>query len=284
MANLLDIRNPIDLTATYGEIEVSGGTNADGSSMSVLATVSIDTTTANDLSSGYTTYSHAAGDSTWYYKFRYKVTGSATYSSYSDLFQAFTSVMHARFRTKMADTNSNNYYFTNDDISLFLNNSINKLYPHTYSEVIDESLTSDNTTRKYNFPVGVFRINDLELIDSQGDVSGTPAGYNKRSRQIIFNYPLPSGYTIRLYCDKRYTKLAEVPEQFDDLILDLMRLEAYEVFEADRSQYYKYTTTVNPEGGNLPSIATVILRLEKSTKDRLNSLSRTRRPGQIRLN
>ncbi len=41
-----------------------------------------------------------------------------------------------------------------------------------------------------------------------------------------------------------------------------MRLDAYETFEADRSRYYKYTTTTNPEGGNLPSMRRVIEGLQ----------------------
>lgn len=282
MSQLVEVRNPQDLTNTYDTIEIQGGAAADGSGMANLTTaLAIDTTTANDLTTGFSTYTDTADSA--YYRFRYKNALSGVLSSYSDVFAANTTVMHARFRRRMRDTNSNNYYFTNDDITMLLGNAIKKLFPHTYNEVIDESLATSNTTRKYSFPVGVNRINDIEFLDSQGDVQQLPRNYKLRARQIIFDSPPPSGYTMRLYCDKMFKKLAEIPDFLDDLILDLMVLEAYEHFEAERQQFYKYTTVTNPEGGNLPSVARVIERLETTTVRRLNALRRVRRAGIIKL-
>lgn len=282
MAKLLEIRNPQDLNATYDQIEIQRGTLADGSDMANITTsLNIDTTTANDLTTGYTSYTDASGVDASYYQFRYK--NGSTYSSYSDIFQANTTVMHSRFRRRMRDTNSDAYFFENTDIDTMLGNAIKKLFPHTYNEVIDETLTTDGTTKKFNFPIGVNRVNEIEFLDSNGDVVGKPGSYQKRARQIIFDTAPPSGYTLRCYCDKMFKKLAEIPDFFDDLILDLMALEAYQTFEADRSSYYKYTTIANPEGGNLPSLDRAIQRLVVSTTARLNSLRRVRRAGTIKL-
>lgn len=284
MANIIDIRNPKDLTNTYNQIEIQRGSQSDGSDMANITTsLVIDTATANDLSTGYTSYTDSTGATTHYYRWRYKASGSGATSTYSDIFQAGTTVMHTRFRRKMRDTNSANYYFTNEDLDNYLTGAIGRLFPHTYNEVIDESLTTLADTEKYNFPVGINRVNDLELIDTSGQVYSRPRNWKVRARQIIFDNTPPTSYTMRLYADKMFQKLAEIPEFLDDLILDFMRLQAYEDFEADRSKYHRYTTVVNPEGGNMPSIGRTIERLELTTQRRMNALRRVRRPAEIKL-
>lgn len=281
-ATIIDVRNPKDLTATYDQIEIRGSADSAMASPTTLTSnLAIDTTKASDLSTGYTSYTDATGYA--YYQFRYKASGSGAVSAWSDIYAANTTVMHSRFRRKMRDTNAQNYFFTNDDISSFLQNSIYKLFPHTYNEVIDESLSPAASTFKYSFPSGIQRVNDIEYIDSQGNVAGKPNGWSIRAKQIIFDFPPLTGYTFRLYADKMFQKLAEIPEFLDDLILDLMRLQAYEDMEADRTKYYRYTTVTQPEGGNIPSISRVIDRLSISTERRLNSLRRVRRASDIRL-
>lgn len=282
MAEIIDIRNPNDLTATYDQIEIQGSANSDMSSPTTLtSSLAIDTSTANDLSTGYTSYLDSTGYN--YYRFRYKVSASAAVSDWSDIFAANTTVMHTRFRNRMHDTNSANYYFTNAQVTDILANAINKLYPASWNEVIDETLSSSGTEEKYTFPVGIFRVNQIELIDSAGEVQSRPLNYQIVGRKIIFTHPLTSGYTLRLYADKKFSKLGEVPEEFDSLILDLMTLEAYQSFEADRSRYFKYTTVTNPEGGNLPSLKSVVERYEAITKLRLNELRRVRKPSDMKL-
>lgn len=281
-AKQLDIRNPRDGIATYDQIEIKGSANSDMSSSStVTSSLSIDTSKATDLSTGYTQITDGTGYA--YYQFRYKNSISGATSNWSPIFAADTSILHARFRRKMKDTNSQKYFFSDADISDFLQNAIYKLFPHTYNECIDETLTPATNTFKYSFPTGIARVNDIEYIDAQGNVAGKPTGWSIRAKQIIFDRVPQTGYTFRLYADKMFQKLAEVPEYLDDLILDLMRLQAYENFEADRTSYYQYTTTVNPDGGNVPSIARIIERLTATTDKRLNALRRVRRAANIKL-
>jgi hypothetical protein len=281
-AKILDIRNPRDLTTTYDQIEIRGSANSDMSSPTTLtSSLSINTATASDLSTGYTTYLDGTGYA--YYQFRYKHSVSGATSDWSEIFAVDTTVMHTRFRRKMRDTNSQNYFFSNEDITNYLTGAITRLYPHTYNEVIDETLIPTANTYKYTFPIGIQRVNDLEYIDAQGNVAGRPNGWSIRAKQIIFDAPPSTGYIFRIYADKMFQKLAEIPEFLDDLILDLMRLQAYEDLEANRSQYYKYTTLVQPEGGNVPSIGRIIERLVTTTKERLQALRRTRRAADIRL-
>ena len=284
MAIIVEVRNPKDLETTYDQIEIERGTLASGADMANVTTIAIDETTATDLSPGFTSYLDANGtDGTHYYRFRYKQSVGGAVSSYSDIFLAGTTVMHTKFRRRMRDTNSANYFFTTDDITGFLSNSINKLYPATYNEVIDESLTTLANTEKYSYPLGVFRINEIEMLNSDGGSMGNLRNYKKRAKQIIFDSAPAVGYILRLYADKQFQKLSEIPSLFDDLILDLMQLEAMQTFEMDRSRYYRYTTVTNPEGGNLPSLSRVIERLEITTQRRLNNLRRVRRPTEIHM-
>lgn len=282
MAELLDIKNPNDLESTYDQIEIQGSANSDMSSpTTITSSLAIDETTANDLGSGYTSYLDSTGYA--YYRFRYKNSSSGATSSWSDIFAADTTVMHTRFRNRMRDTNSANYFFSNSEITDFLQGAVNKLYPSSYNEVIDETLTTLASTEKYPIPLGIFRVNEIELLDSSGIVVARPSGYKKRGRQIIFDSTPPTGYTIRLYGDKQFQKFAETPILFDDLILDLMQLEAMQTFEMDRSKYYRYTTVTNPEGGNLPSLSRAIERLEITSNNRLNKLKRVRRATDMKL-
>ena len=285
MAWIIDVRNPKDVTGTYNQVEIQRNTSDSATGMADIKTdLAIITTNVTDVSPGYTPYTDSAGVvGTHFYRYRYKNTTDSNTTGYSRIFPAGGGILHPEFRRRMRDTNSANYFFTNDDVSDLTRNAINKLFPGIYMEVIDESLTTLADTEKYNFPSGVFRVNEIEFVDSNGEVVGTPKGYKKRGRQIIFDVTPPTSYTIRLYADKQFTKLVEVPELFDDLILDLMQLEALQTFENDRSKYYRYTTVTNPEGGNLPSIARVIERLEITTKSRLNSLRRVRRATEIHL-
>lgn len=281
MALPLNIRNPSDLTSTYAQIEISRATS-EGGSYSVVTTKDIDTTTASDLSTGYTSYTDGSGDTTKWYKFRYKTSGGS-YSSYSDEFQGGTTTVDSRFRRYMRDTNSNNYFFTNDDIAGLRRDAIYSLYPATWFESIDETLSTDGTTEKFSFPSGVTRVNDIEFLNSDGSAVSRPSGWKPRGNQIIFSYAPTNGYTIRLYVDKMFRSLAEVPEIFDEYILKKMMLDAYYIMEADRSKYYKYNSVTKSEGGNLASLRLTIQNLERTVEKRLNDLRRVRKPAMINM-
>ena len=277
----LKIRNPKDLNSTYVQIEISRATSQGGSYSIIKADLDIDLTKASDLSQGYTSYTDPDGTTTSWYKFRYR--NGTLYSPYSDEFQSGKTVFDTRFRREMRDTNSANYFFTDDDVSSFRKDAVYSLFPDCFFEALDESLTTLASTEKYSFPVGVTRVNDIEYLNADGSVMGSPRGWKIRARQIIFSVTPPSGYTMRLYVDKMFTETAEVPEVLDEYILDYMKLKAYKVFEADRSQYNKYNAMIKAEGGNLPSISRTIERLQKDTDNRRNKLRRVRRAADISL-
>lgn len=286
MAVLLEIRNPTDLTTTYDKIEIQRGTSNSAAAMSDLATnVSIDTSTASDLSTGYTAYTDSSGTSgTHYYRYRYKNSSSGAVSSYSDIFLSGTSVLHNRFRRMMRDTNSNNYFFTNDDLDFFITHAIDRLWPFTWFETrSDTMVVPDGSTEIYTFTVGVTRLNDLEFLDSSGNNLGKVVSWQVRDRNVIFDTAPKSGITVRAWIEKRFLKLSEIPELWDGHLINIMRLQAWETLEADRSKYYKYTSVAQPEGGNLPSIDRIITRLENQIRIRENQLRRVRKPASIHL-
>lgn len=285
MAVVLKIRNPIDLTTSYDQVEIQRATSNSAGAMSLIATTNIDTTTASDLSSGYTQYTDDNGTvGTHYYRFRYKNSTSSTYSSYSDIFLSGGSVIQSRFRRMMRDTNSSNYFFSNDDLDFFEQHAVQRLWPITWFETYSNSyFVPDNTTEIFNFPVGVTRINNIEVLDSSGEVTGRKLNWQVRGRTLLFDNAPTADITLRAWVEKMFTDIAEVPEIWDTHILNLMKLQAYETMEADRARYYKYNSVAKPEGGNLPGLNTIITRLETQIKLREQQLRRVRRPSFIKL-
>lgn len=286
MAVKLELRNPDDLTSTYDQIEIQRATSNSASAMADLITnVSILTTYASDLSTGYTTYTDSDGtEGTHYYRFRYKNATSGAVSSYSDIFPAGGSVFHTRFRRRMRDTNSNNYFFTDDDIEIFLTETVEEMYPITWIETYDDSMvTPDDSTEIFTFGTGVTRVTGIEVINSDGENQGSVKGWQLRGRYVIFDHAPNSGNTYRCWVEKKFTKAAEIPEQWDGYVMNKLRLKAYETLEADRSRYYKYNSVAKPDGGNLPSIDKVIVRLEAQIQKQERLLRRVRKPVEINL-
>lgn len=286
MAIKLELRNPDDLVSTYDQIEIQRSiTNTTAGMADISTNTAISSTYASDLSTGYTTYTDDDGvEGTHYYRFRYKNAASVAVSSYSDIFPAGGSVFHTRFRRRMRDTNSNNYFFTDDDIEIFMTEVVEELYPITWIETyLDNMITPDGTTEAFVFATGVTRVNDIELIDSSGNNQGSIKGWQLRGRYVIFDTAPDSGNTIRVWVEKKFTKAAEIPEQWDGYVIHKLMLKGYETLEADRSRYYKYTSVSKPEGGNLPSLDKIITRLEIQLQRQERLLRRVRKPADINL-
>lgn len=285
MSVILKIRNPVDLTTTYDQIAIERNTVNLAAGMAAVATTNIVTTTASDLSTGYTSYTDDNGTvGTHYYRFRYKNSVSVTYSSYSDIFLAGGSVLQSRFRRIMHDTNSSNYFFTADDLDFFEQQAVTRLWPITWFETYSTTyFVPDNTTEIFNFPVGVTRVNNIETLDSSGEVIGRKLNWQVRGRTLLFDTAPTTDITLRAWVEKMFVDISEVPEIWDTHILNLMKLQAYESMEGDRARYYKYNSVAKPEGGNLTSFNNIITRIEGQIKIRENQLRRVRRPGFIKL-
>lgn len=286
MAVVLKIRNPLDLITTYDQIEIQRATTNVVADMADISTSTvIDTSTASDLSTGYTGYSDPNGTvGTHYYRFRYKNSVSVTYSSYSDIFLAGGSVLQTRFRRMMRDVNPNNYFFSNDDLDFFETQAVQRLWPITWMETYSDSyFVPDGTTQIFNFPVGVTRINNIEFRDQNGEVLGKKLNWQVRGKVLLFDTAPTTDIVLRAWVEKMFVDIAEVPEIWDTHILNLMRLQAYETLEGDRSRYYKYNSVAKPEGANLNGFNNIITRIESQIKLRESQLKRIRRPQSIKL-
>jgi hypothetical protein len=282
MALIISARNPEDRTNTYDQVEFHRS-DTSGGSFSIVSTKDIDTSTITDLSPGYTSYTDATGDSTKYYKVRWKNSVSSAVGALSDEFQGETTVLDSRFRRTMRDTNAANYFFTNDDVVNFRKDAIYSLWPHAWQEGYDDSITSDDTKEIYDIPAGVTRINKIQLIDDDGTKVANVTDYEVQSSKIIFPTAPSGDYTMRLWVEKMFTKSEEVPEAYDSYLLEYMSLQAYRVLEADRTRYYKYTTVAKPDNGGISNIRDIIIRLEASTERRLNALRRLRKTTEMGL-
>ena len=255
MGVLLEIRNPLDLTTSYNQIEIQRNTvNLVAGMADIKTDLAISSTYATDLSTGYSSYTDTDGTiGTHYYRYRYKNTVTSSTASYSDIFLAGSSELQSRFRRMMRDTNSNNFFFNADDTDFFEIQAVQRLWPITWFETYDDtSFVPDNTTEIFNFPIGVTRISGVDFLDSNGNNLGRLVNWNVRGRMLIFDSAPLTGTVLRIWVEKMFIKLSEVPAIWDSHILNLMMLQAYQMLEGDRSAYYKYSSVIKPDGGSLP--------------------------------
>lgn len=286
MSVVIEVRNPNDLTSTYDQIEIQRSTTNTVAGMADIKTdLAISTTWASDRSTGYTAYTDDNGTAgTHYYRFRFKNSSSSITGNYSDIFLSGGSTVQTRFRNKMKDNNSNNYFFSNSEVQDFEIQAVHKLFPITWFETYDDSaFVPDGTTEVFTFPTQVIRLNALETRDSEGEKMRRVHGYRVQGRNLIFDHPPDSNVTLRAWVEKRFLKLSEVPDLWDSHIINLMRLEAFETMEAERSRFFKYNTIAKPSGGSLPSLDRIITRIEQQIKIRENQLRRVRKPVEINL-
>lgn len=278
----LYLRNPSDGVISYDQIKVYRSDSKTGTYV-LITTVNIDQTTIADNSPGYTIYDDSTGSSSKYYKVSYYNSGSATESDLSDSFQGETTELDAKIRRRMKDTNENKYFFDNDDIAQARDIAIKSLYPATWIDTTYDVLVTDSNKLLITLPSYIARMDDIRVYDATGRFVG---GYNSFYKVGNKLYPLtefPTGYTFRFIITKPYKVPAEVPEELDNYLIDVAELDLLKTLEVDRSRYYKYTTSIRPEGGNLPSLNRMIERLEISASRKLNSYRRVRECSEINL-
>jgi len=278
----LYLRNPSDGVISYDQIKVYRSDSKTGT-YALIATVDIDETTIADNSPGYTIYDDSTGSSSKYYKVSYYNSGSATESDLSDVFQGETTELDAKIRRRMKDTNENTYFFSNDDIAQARDISIKSLYPATWIDTTYDVTITDGNKLLITLPSYIARMDDIRVYDANNRFVG---GYNSFYKVGNKLYPLtefPTGYIFRFIITKPYKVPAEVPEELDNYLIDVAELDLLKTLEVDRSRYYKYTTSIRPEGGNLPSLNRMIERLEISASRKLNSYRRVRECSEINL-
>lgn len=275
-------RNPQDGTTTYDKMRTYRATSQSGS-FSVVATTTIDTTTAIDQSSGYTLYSDTAGTSASWYKTSWYHSVSLAESDLTSAFAAGTMPFDDKIRRRLKDTNVATYFFTNEEIADFRERALQSLYPATWIDTVYEIAVTDNNKRSITVPFTVFRVDTIKVVNSNGDNCGEHNAYYKVGNTLYAVNSFPVGYTLRMVVTKPFRLDVETPEHFESYLLDMAELDALRTMETDRSRYYKYTTTIRPEGGNLPSLNRIISNLEESAARKLNTIRRNRESAFINL-
>lgn len=275
-------RNPQDGIDSFTQLRVYRATSETGT-YTLLITVSLDITTFTEGYYGYTQYIDSAGNDTYFYKFSYYNPTTLTESSLTSPLQGGTTELDAKIRRRLKDTNSGKYFFLNNEIQDARDFAIQHLYPNTWMEKEYDVLITTSNKAVVTVPSYIKRIDKITMYDENLEYAGILNGYTQTANKLYALDEFPTGYTLRIAYTKKYQYSEECPEEFDSHLVDVASLELLKTMELDRSRYYKYTTSIRPEGGNLPSLSNIIERLEKTTRDRRNDLRRARKVVEINL-
>lgn len=230
--------NPKDGSTSFDKIRFYEANDNTGAAASLVATVSIDSTTVTPLNPGYTTYVHNTGSLTKYYASTYYNSTTLNESSYSTWVLGGTDRWDTMFMSEMQDTSST--VWTATDRASFKKKALEALYPDFFRNVIDTSISavnsSPNITYTYTVPFGIFSISEVGYgnLNTTSIVSRSfkvvKREYWKFEKNVLHFDPLPpfsNGDTIRLVAQKKYIEIGEVPEYLDPLVMEHMRMSAY---------------------------------------------------------
>lgn len=279
---ILRIRNPIDGVDSFDKIKIYSSTSK-GGTYALLATVDISLSNAALGYAGYTSYQDNAGSENTWYKFTYFNSGTSSETSKSEAFHGGNDQLDTMIRIRVKDTNENKYNFTDDEISQAKALAIESLYPATWIDTSYDITITDLNKKEIVLPVYISRPDKLLVYDANGDYMGEYTRYYRTGRSIRSFDEFPVGDTIKIVYTKRYQYHAECPEYLDSYLLDIAEIELMKVLELDRSRYYQYTSSVRPEGGNMPSLGKIIERLEVTANRKINPYRRVREVGEINL-
>lgn len=280
---ILYIRNPDDGIATYNKVQVYKSASQNGV-YDLLTTVDIDASTIADNVVGYTKVTDSVGTTSSWYKVRYFNSVSSAVSDYSVEFRGGTTELDSLIRMRMKDTNQNNYFFTDEEIENARKAAIRSLYPATWVDTTYSVTITEENKKLITLPQYVARVDTIKVYDSNGDmVAANYLGFYKVGNKLYPNDEFPVGYTFQIVITKPYKQVAEVPEEFFPYLIDIAEMELLHAMEMDRARYYKYTTSIRPEGGNIPSFNRIIERLDNSATKKLNKIRRVRETTEINL-
>lgn len=223
--------NPIDGITTFNQVKFYEATDNAGTGASLVATVSIDTTTINQVDPGFTTYTYTSGSTTKYYSCKYYNSVSAIVTDYTAWTLGGKDRWNTMFENEMDDTA--NAVWSLETVNRFKQWGMSALYPDMYRQVIDTSLTFVSGTYTYTVPFGIFNISAVGVGDIQNLTSTYveihPDSWSQENNILhIKNLAgLTDGATIRLIASKKYLDVGEVPEDIDRIIMYHMKMNAY---------------------------------------------------------
>ena len=244
----LSMPNPIDGVASFNQIKFSEADDSLGTNSAVIATVNIDTTTRNALDSGSTHYNYISGDTAKYYAGLYYNSVTGATSSATDYIKGGYDRIDILFMNHYADTTGSVFSATDRDrLKKF---ALEALFPEIKKPSIDTSLSIDLTAGAlkytYSLPYGVYEVNEVGI----GDVDNNTSRFStipvdnwmiENDKLHIFNVgSYAHGDTIRLLCMKKYQFIGEVPDRFDEMILNHMLMNSYLMLADDYPRFKRF--------------------------------------------
>jgi len=240
----LSASNPTDGTTTFDKVRFYEATDSDGTGATLLSTVSVDTTTINQIDPGFTTYTYTLGSTAKYYATKYYNSSSTLATDYTTWVLGGKDRWDTMFENEMEDTT--NDVWSTTTTSRFKKWALSALYPDLYRQVIDETLTFDDETYTYTIPFGIFHISEVYVGDTSNSTSTLVKVYPdnwalENSTLHIFNLNgLTDGETIRLIANKKYLEVGEVPEDFDRIVMHHMKMNAYLYLSEDFPRFKQW--------------------------------------------
>lgn len=232
------VENPKDGTSTYNVIDVfySGDSYA-----AALVTVSIDLTTRNVYSPGYTRTVYTSGNN-YSYKARFRNTSNGQTSGFSPIIPEGSSYAIEETRRLLDDEVAASEIFTDTDLAAAEVRAVGRLFPRVLKDdVDDDSLDIIENQIDYGLPVGVFRITKLE-IGSQAN----------NDLQELDNFEIIDGKTLRLqdgdvgtvlditiHFKRAFRNSGEVPMVLQGFLVYEMLAECYETLANTRGVKFK---------------------------------------------
>lgn len=263
----LNVRNPDDATASYDKIRIYSSSSQTGT-FTLLATVTIDLTGRTEFSTGFTSYTDSSGTTSTWYEFSYYNSSTLVESTLSIAIQGGTAYLDTRIRMELQDNDSTapNYpFWTNDTIAAARQDAVNSLYPHFFKEWVDKTLTTTQGNWEYTLPATLFDVSKVEIWDQSASpytlitvIDDFDVVNGVIRLHLTSDVNLDSGYQMYIYCNKRITDSADVPEYMDELLMNKAVAVLLKQLLWDRLKYARYTTLIRPEGGNAPSIMQMI--------------------------
>ena len=279
----LSIRNPDDGISSYDSINIYSASSQNGT-YTKIKNIAIDLSGATEFSSGFTSYTDNSGTTSTWYEFSYYNTAGAVETNLSIAIQGGTGYLDSRIRDELQDNDSTapNYpFWTNTQVANARQDAVNALYPHYFKDWVDKSLTTSINSWEYTLPPGLFNVSKIEIWDQTAtpyDLIDTIVDFdiieNKIRLQLQTQVALASGYTMYIFADKRITDAADCPSYMDEMLISKACAILLRQLLWDREKYQRYTTIIRPEGGNMPSIMTMIKYYEAVFANRRNEVKK----------
>jgi len=239
--------NPTE--GSFDQVRFYEATDNIGTGSTLLSTEDVDTTTADVIYPGFTSYLHSSGDTAKFYATTWYNSDSTGETDKSDWVQGGQDRWDTMFMDEMNDTSSAVWSAT--DRQLYKEHAIEALYPDFFTAKIDTSLVVVNSgstiTRVYTLPNGLFDVFEIGVGDPDSSTQTYKRILNdnwtiERNKLRFYSMSgLTNGYPIRLVAQSKYENAGQVPKRLDFIVMYHMRMSAYTRLADDFPRFDKWS-------------------------------------------